>query len=88
MYLSELYSNNMWDIKFYRKSHMNVDKYFGRYIENMYDFYNTEKQVNNWKEGDLKKQILSDYISGMTDKFAIDFMREISIPKPIEFKPY
>lgn len=87
-YLSDLYSNNMFDIEFYKKSHMNVDKYFGRYLENMNDFYNTEKKENNLNEGDLKKLILSDYISGMTDKFAIDFMKEISIPKPIEFKPY
>ena len=78
----------MFDIEFYKKSHMNVDKYFGRYLENMNDFYNTEKKENNLNEGDLKKLILSDYISGMTDKFAIDFMKEISIPKPIEFKPY
>lgn len=85
-YLSELYSNNMWEYDFYKNSHMNIDKYFGRYLNNMYTFYEEEKKLNNWKEGDLKKQILSDYISGMTDKFAIDCMKEISIPKPIEFK--
>ena len=48
----------------------------------MKTFYQTEKKENNWTEGDLGKQIFADYISGMTDKFAIESMKEISIPKP------
>jgi dGTP triphosphohydrolase len=56
----------------------------------MKNFYINEKQQNNLTEGDLCKQIVTDYISGMSDKFAIDCMKEISIPRPIEFiqRPY
>jgi dGTP triphosphohydrolase len=31
------------------------------------------------------KQIVTDYISGMTDAFALDSIKQITIPKPISF---
>jgi len=87
-YLTKLYCSNHWDFEWYLKEgNLNIDKFFGNYIEGMKEFYFNEKQQNKWSEGDLGKQIVTDYISGMTDKFAIDCMKEISIPRPIEFKP-
>jgi len=87
-YLSNLYHSNHWDIEFYLKDeNLDIDKFFGNYIKGMKEFYFSEKTANNWTEGDLGKQIVADYISGMTDKFAIECMKEISIPRPIEFKP-
>ena len=87
-YLSKLYCSYHWDIEFYLKDDsLDIDRFFGNYIKGMKDFYFAEKISNNWTEGDLGKQIVADYISGMTDKFAIECMKEISIPKPIDFKP-
>lgn len=87
-YLSKLYCSNHWDLEWYLKAeNLNLDKFFGNYLKGMELFYKNEKRLNNWTEGDLGKQIIADYISGMTDKFAIESMREISIPRPIEFKP-
>lgn len=87
-YLSKLYCSNHWDLEWYlREENLNLDKFFGNYLKGMEGFYKSEKVSNKWTEGDLGKQIISDYISGMTDKFAIECMREISIPRPIEFKP-
>jgi dGTP triphosphohydrolase len=87
-YLSKLYCSNHWDFEWYLKEeNLNLDKFFGNYLKGMESFYKKEKVANKWTEGDLGKQIIADYISGMTDKFAIECMREISIPRPIEFKP-
>ena len=38
-------------------------------------------------EGTIPNAIVTDYISGMTDNFALDSMRQITIPKPISFDP-
>jgi dGTPase len=87
-YLSKLYCSNHWDLEWYLKDeNLNLDKFFGNYLKGMEEFYKGEKVSKKWTEGDLGKQIIADYISGMTDKFAIDCMHEISIPRPIEFKP-
>jgi len=37
-------------------------------------------------ESFIPQQIVTDYISGMTDDFALKCMQEISIPKPMEFQ--
>jgi dGTP triphosphohydrolase len=86
--LTDLYSSNYWEFERYqREESLNIDKFFGNYLKGMENFYLQEKQTNNWTENDLAKQIVTDYISGMTDKFAINCMMEISIPKAIEFYP-
>ncbi|HUW06890.1 MAG TPA: HD domain-containing protein [Williamwhitmania sp.] len=85
-YLSKLYCSNHWDLEWYQsKENLDIDRFFGRYIMNAKAFYEKEKKDNNWSEGNLCVQIVTDYISGMTDNFAIDCMKEISIPRPIEF---
>jgi hypothetical protein len=38
-------------------------------------------------EGTIPNIIVVDYISGMTDNFALDCMKQITIPKPISFYP-
>jgi dGTPase len=86
-YLSKLFCTYHWDIDWYFKTNLEIDKFFGNYISNLNVLYQKEKTDNSWSEGQLGQQIVTDYISGMTDKFAINCMREISIPKPIEFKP-
>lgn len=50
-------------------------KSFGHWLETYYDFYKGEKTEES--------QILIDYISGMSDNFAINFHKDISIPKTV-----
>jgi len=87
-YLSTLFDLYYWDLDGYLKDeNLDFDKYFGNYLLGMMDFYLSEKNQNNWTDENLRKQIVADYISGMTDKFAIECMKDISIPRPIEFRP-
>jgi len=58
----------------YKKSDMRVLKHFGRHIYQMKDFY---------KDVDRVETIIADFISGMTDLYAIDAMKQISIPHPV-----
>lgn len=84
--LSELYVKNSWNIEWYLKEdNLDINNSFGNYLSSMKPFYMKEQQQNSWSEKELCQQIVTDYISGMTDKFAIDCMKDISIPKPIEF---
>ncbi|WP_367888802.1 hypothetical protein [Desulfoluna spongiiphila] len=36
-------------------------------------------------ESFIPQQIVTDYISGMTDDYALCCMKQITIPKPIQF---
>jgi len=76
-HLSELYSKNGLDIKKYSRSNIKLDNLFGRYLKKMTEFYK--------KEGLVPNQIVMDYIAGMTDDFALESIKQITIPKPIEF---
>jgi len=49
----------------------------------MQDFYMKEKNEKTLSDELLKKQIITDYISGMTDLFAIECMKQISLPFPL-----
>ena len=62
----------------YYESGIELDKNFGEYICGMFDFYSVEKSSST--------QIVTDYISGMTDTFALESIKQITIPKPIYFK--
>jgi len=63
-----------------KNSSTTLEIMFGKYIEKMKDSYIQEEAV--------PYQIVADYISGMTDKYALDCMRQITIPKPISFSPH
>ena len=76
-YLQELYSDFGQDFEAYRKRPNNYDTLFGRYLEKTDEFYH--------KSGRHPKRIICDYISGMTDGFALEWMKGITIPKPIIF---
>lgn len=85
-HLTELYCSNYWDLnRRCSKEALEVNKNFGSYLYGMWNFYETERREMNWTEKELREQIIVDYISGMTDQFAINCMQEISIPAPIEF---
>ena len=55
----------------YNNYNNKLDKSFGNYLEEMHKFYKNESNP---------EQIITDYISGMTDSYAIDCMKQISLP--------
>jgi len=76
-YLMNLIEKNQKDYWKYHESGIEFDKNFGDYLAGMHDF---STSVN-----DTDKQIVTDYISGMTDTFALESIKQITIPKPIHF---
>jgi dGTPase len=74
-HLKELYCRFGLDYGKYSREKIPISRAFGEYIKKMKDFYSNEKNVPN--------QILSDYISGMTDSFAIDAVKQIIIPQAL-----
>ncbi len=77
-YLLDLYDRNGKNIKKYYKDDSNkLDQIFANYLKKMIPFYK--------KEDTAPKQIIADYISGMTDEFALKCMEYISIPEPLDF---
>jgi len=62
----------------YKKSAKITDMFFGDYLHAMRAFYESG--------GGDRIDIVTDYISGMTDDFALKCMKEICIPSPMKFK--
>jgi len=56
---------------------ISLDNHFGNYLRKMDVFYKKELYV--------PQQIVTDYVSGMTDEYALQCMKQISIPAPINF---
>lgn len=61
----------------YKTLNLKLDRSFGAYIERMNDYYN--------KTNESQQQIVVNFIAGMTDHYAMEAMRQISLPKPIAF---
>lgn len=76
-HLTNLLIINKFDFHRYYESGIDLDRNFGEYICGMFDFYAVEKSSN--------QQIVQDYIAGMTDSFALESIKQITIPKPIHF---
>lgn len=71
-YLLFLYSKYEIDYEAYENMDLKFEKDFGQYIKAMHNFYIDE---------DDPEQIITDYIAGMTDSFAMDCMQQISFPQ-------
>lgn len=63
------------DYNRYRRSHFQLDRTFGHYLRELERFYSAERSE--------PYQTVVDYISGMTDTYALEAFTEIAIPKPI-----
>jgi len=74
----ELYYMYKFDFDRYNESPFLIDRHFGRYLKSLAGFYNSENNVSH--------KIVADYISGMTDSYAIEAFSEITIPRPIVCK--
>lgn len=78
-YLLDIYAKNGSDPERYCNSAITLDRKFGQYVEKMRKRYDAE--------GNVPYLIVADYISGMTDNYALECMKQITIPKPISFDP-
>ena len=77
-YLCTLYCEVGQDYdKYLDTNRIMLDIHFGKYLKKMEAFYESEDFI--------PQQIVTDYISGMTDDYALRVMEQISIPKPIDF---
>lgn len=77
-HLYNVFEKNSFNIEKYLESNIELDINFGNYLKNMKNFYLSNLTKTN--------QIIADYISGMTDFFALESIKQITIPKPIIFK--
>ncbi|HPX75393.1 MAG TPA: HD domain-containing protein [Bacteroidales bacterium] len=76
-YLMNLMDKNAYEFQKYSESAIDLDRNFGNYFKDMFEFYNKTKDTNS--------QIVTDYIAGMTDVFTLEAIKQITIPKPIHF---
>jgi len=74
-YLYEKYTTYSFEYEAYMSSNMKIDLKFAEYLEKMHDFYKNEKTSS--------ERIIIDYISGMTDPYALECVKNIIIPKSI-----
>ena len=76
-YLLNQYDNFGQDYGKYGEQKSILSERFGSYLFKMKGFYDNENNI--------PKQIVTDYIAGMTDNYALEAYKSIRIPKPIKF---
>jgi dGTPase len=72
-----LIQTNKTDFGKYEVSYLKINRSFGIYYQHLYEYF--------LKSGITIDKIVTYYIAGMTDQFAIDSVKQICIPKPISF---
>jgi len=70
-YLLILFERFERDYNAYRKLELKFEQNFGEYLESMHDFYLSEENP---------EIIVTDFIAGMTDSYAMDCLAQISFP--------
>lgn len=76
-HLSDLLEKKGHDFTAYAASVIRLDRAFGNFLQKMHRFYA--------QEGDHPHRIVTDYISGMTDLYALSCIKEITLPPPLRF---
>jgi len=76
-YLLEVYDNFGQDYEKYGQSQIQLLVSFGNYLKKMKELYD--------KEHNIPRQIVCDYIAGMTDNYLLDVYKSIKLPDPIKF---
>lgn len=74
-YVLDLYSQHGWDFAGYESGIIRLDRQFGHYLQEMEPVYIAENATD--------VRIVADYVAGMTDEYAIDCIKQITIPDPI-----
>lgn len=77
-HLVTILSENGLEYDKYNNSDILLDKRFRNYLWKM-------KKLYTKKEPFIPKQIVLDYVAGMTDQYALQCAREIIFPEPINF---
>lgn len=76
-YFRELFTRHGFNYEAYQGELTQAARGFGNYIKSMRNFYRDDPaQIDT---------IIADYISGMTDSFALDIMQEVLLPSAISF---
>ncbi len=65
------------DFPKYEENGILLDSNFGRYVRDMETVYGKVKTS--------PETVVTDFIAGMTDIYAIESMKQISLPSPIDF---
>jgi dGTPase len=78
-YLLELFDKYEFETEAYLKTeNLSLDQQFGNFLMQMQEFYKKENR-------NQPDQIILDYVSGMTDSFALKSMKQIVLPRRIHF---
>lgn len=76
-YVLGLFAQHGWDFAGYERGIIRLDKQFGSFLKEMQPVYEAERAP--------AVRIVADYVAGMTDEYAIDSIKQITIPEPIDF---
>ena len=76
-YLLELFAREGWGLSAYTRGAIRLDAQFGVFLGGMQHVYQAHAVP--------AVRIVADYVAGMTDDFAIESIKQITIPAPIEF---
>jgi len=79
-YLLALFFSHEWEIAPYRAGVIRLDRQFGSFLEGMESHYRAE--------GATPLRIVADYVAGMTDDYAIECIKQITIPEPVDISMY
>ncbi|HSL93396.1 MAG TPA: HD domain-containing protein [Bacillota bacterium] len=74
-HLMALYEGSPEDSQRYSESGLALDRHFGNYLKEMEPVYE--------REGASDTRIVTDFVAGMTDDYAIDAIKQITIPEPV-----
>lgn len=75
-YLLDLYAQHGWDVAAYGQGIIRLDQQFGSFLAELLHVYEAERAP--------AVRIVADYVAGMTDEYAIESIKQITIPEPIE----
>jgi len=75
-HFTNLFLKNTNQFELYQKDYLRVNQSFGAYYQSMLNFYGNLTDPTS---------LVVDYISGMTDKYALESIKQITIPAPIIF---
>ena len=76
-YFRNLFAHHAFDYVAYQQELTQAARGFGNYMKSMRSFYKENP-------ADIDT-IIADYISGMTDSFALDIMQEVLLPSTVRF---
>ncbi len=70
-------------VYYFEGIHKEVEK-SSKILSELFDYFMEHQELIKKKFSDDKEEIVADYISGMTDRFALNLYKKIFLPKPWE----